>query len=332
MNKDIDGYTKSACLLFFLGIKKSIEILKHFNLNDKKKIILKLSDASTLSKKNIDISIKCYKEHYKNLFFNKKKYFNIYFESIINKSFDKKDNLFLIDNIKNKKKFFKNIKKINSNDAKYCYLILKKEHPQIISIFLKYLNKNKSFKILSFFKKNYKYEIIKRMFNNKKLNKFSENEFFKIINSIFKKKKIKKKYNFNEAIKIFNLFSKKEKIFMLKNCFKKNNSIRKKIICEMLSFEDIFNINDNNIYILLKYVKKKILCMSIKNLEEKFKNKILANMSKRQLYYFFEIIKDSNLKISDLDIKNSRNSILHTLKILLKKNILILEDIEKIYA
>ncbi|WP_343184084.1 hypothetical protein RJK19_00280 [Buchnera aphidicola (Ceratovacuna keduensis)] len=153
MNNSIDGYTKSACLLFFLGIKKSIKILKYFNVDEKRKIILKLSDTSILSKKNIDISIKSYKEYYKNLFFNKKKYFNSYLKSIVNKSFNKEDSLFLIDSINNKSTFLKNVKKANSINAKNCYLIFKKEHPQIISVFLKYLNKKKSFKILSFFEK-----------------------------------------------------------------------------------------------------------------------------------------------------------------------------------
>ncbi|BGI51294.1 MAG: flagellar motor switch protein FliG [Buchnera aphidicola (Ceratovacuna japonica)] len=332
MNNSISGYTKSACLLFFLGVKKSKKILRHFTEDEKKKIIYKLSDSSIFSNRNIDVAVKCYKEHCKKLIFNKKKYFNNYFESVINKSFNKKDRLFLIDSIKNKKIFFKNVEKTNLSNAKNCYFIFRKEHPQIIAVFLKYLDKKKSFKVLSLFKKKYRYEIIRRMFEIKKISVSSKNEFFKIVNYLFKKKDLLKKYNLCKSMKIFNLFSKKEKINILRNCFKENFHIRKKIICEMFTFKDIFKMKNDNINILLKYINKKILYKSITNLKEKFRNKILANMSKKQLYYFFKMIKNGNLKFSKENIKNSRKNILDVLKLLLEKNILILKDMEKIYA
>ncbi|WP_343189992.1 FliG C-terminal domain-containing protein [Buchnera aphidicola] len=332
MNNNIDGYTKSACFLFFLGIKKSTKILNHLDLEEKKKIIFKMSDLSIFSKKNINIAINSYKKYYKKIFFEKNDYVKNYFNSIISRSFNDKERNKLFNIIKIKKEFLKNVKKANLKSSKNCYLILNKEHPQIIAIFLKYLNKKKSIKILSFFNKNYRYEIIRRMFKIKHMNKFSKENFFKIINHIFKEKKNIKYSNFEYVIKIFKSLSKKEKVYMLKNFFEKEDDIKKKIICEIFSFEDIFKMNNKNVYILLKYVNKEILYISIINLFEKFRNKFLKNMSKIQLNYFFKMIKENNLKFSKKDILISKQNILKILRFLLKKNILILKDLEKIYV
>ncbi|WP_343189136.1 FliG C-terminal domain-containing protein [Buchnera aphidicola (Chaitoregma tattakana)] len=332
MNNSINGYTKSACLLFYLGIKKSIKILKFLTKTEKNKIICKLSDPSILSKENIDSAIESYKKCYKNEILRKKDSFKNYFNIILSKFFNKKERYYFINEINTKKVFLKNVKRVNLNSSKNCYIVLRGEHPQIIAAFLKYVDHRKSMKILSFFNKKDRNEILRRMFEIQSMNQFSKNEFFKIINDVFKKEKSHKLNTFDKAINVFKLFTKKDKVYILKNFFKNNSNIKKEIICLMFSFEDIFFLKNCSISILLKYVDKKVLYISMLDLSEKFKKIFLMNMSKKQLNYFFHMFQKENFSSSPISIKCSKDKILKTLQLLLKKDVLILKDLEKIYV
>ncbi|WP_343188264.1 FliG C-terminal domain-containing protein [Buchnera aphidicola (Ceratoglyphina bambusae)] len=331
MNNRLDGYAKSACLLFFLGIEKSLEILKHLDKSVIKKIIYKLLEPDILSKDNIEISLNDYKHSLKNILYKKKKDKNNYLNSILFNIFDKKEINVFLNKIKNKKLFFKNVNKISLYNYKDVYMILKKEHPQIVSILLTYLENKKVVKILSLYKRKYRFNILHRMLNFKGIKKNFENEFFIIINSLFAKKKKYKKNKYCYIKNLLNFFSKQDKIYMLKNIFKDDNKIKKKIICQIFSFEDIFYLNDNNIYVLLKYINKKILYKSIYNLPEKFKKKFLINMSKKQLNYFIKNIGKEHKDFSLNKINISKKNVVKMLKTLLKKNVLLLKDLEKIY-
>ncbi|CAL4318459.1 Flagellar motor switch protein FliG [Buchnera aphidicola (Thelaxes suberi)] len=324
---NLNGFEKSVYLLLSMNIEQSIEVVQNLTTEEKKEIV-----QYSLNMKDINYSkLKDIFSHEKellneiNLFINKKKNQELHVSNIHSNDTNKIINT--VTEIDYKKKFEENIKIFHTIKLEDLFNLIKKEPLQVIFIILIHLDRNVASELVNLFSLEKKSDLIIQIFEytetitQDKYKKYNEiiqyliNRYYFIISDQNKIQNI---------LKITELLDNNDKKKILIKIKEKKIDIAKKLAPFLLSFDNLFSLEEKFIIQIIKNITIKTLYISLYDQSRELKEKIIKYMSKKQL---LEFNHEKNKKIfyTHALINQSKNKILKQIQ-----NIFISNDI-KIY-
>jgi len=355
----VKGLEKSAQLLIFIGSKKRAKVLKFLTTSEIEKIIhlmLKVKKVSFNEIKKICLECKLLLSQFK----EKEKDSNEYIFSTLNEAVNKISIDKFSSNINRENVLFYKLKILSAIKDIEIVNLLEKQHPQIITNILVYMERKKSARILSLLDENIQLDVILRIALFSKLTDSSQVEILKIIDLVLKEAQYLEQNSFNRNVNVvdntsdFNnikeiinstnksnidlsidflvLLDDQKKTKIIKKINDMNIYLSKKIINRIFLFKDISNLLDREIKLLLREINLEDLYVATCKMSENFKKVFTKNMSTNQLYYFNNQIKDSALSFSDKIIENKQKHILNIIKLLVKYNKISISRLEKRYV
>ncbi|QCI18638.1 flagellar motor switch protein FliG [Buchnera aphidicola] len=329
----LNGTNKSALLLMSIGADQASEVLKYLTPFEVQELVTSMVNIKQISNTLLNnVLTECYDLFMKNnnLVYNNN---DEYISHMLNKALgDKKGNILFNDALE-----VRNIKmcieSLNSMEPEKLADLLKKEHSQIITTILIYLDKNQAAKILSYLNIEKRSEIIIKIseFNGLEENKFLELK--NIINNLIKNKKLifSNKGGIKTVANILSSMKIENQKDLLKKLEVSNNNLSKKLIKEIFLFENIVNVNDNVIKCLMNDLEEEKLYIALQNSSETIKNKFFNNMTESKLTKLLFYLEKKSY-ISNISIENEQKLILMMIKNILDYGVFSLENLGKYYV
>ncbi len=318
------GKEKAAKLLIALGPEQASLILKQLNENEIYILIeemLKIKKISNKEKKEIlneffqsineDLIYTSGKEEAKKILNQ------IYPQEKISEILKKAEN----KDIKEEIQFLQNY------DPKLIASILKEENPQIVATLLSLLKPAFSANIIKCFDSNQRNEILLRIAN---LTQITPEGLEKIIDVL--KQKLEKKSNefFSEmggidtAVSILNHLDRKYENEIIEYIEEKDKELIEKIKAKLYTFEELENLDFEELRILLSKIDAKTIAFSLLGMPEDFKKLFLNSLSQNKasdVLFEFDLLSNVPLR----KIQEARNYIVHIAKTLDEEGVIIIK-------
>ncbi len=307
------GKEKAAKLLIAFGPELASQILKELNEDEVVILIEEMLRIRKISEKDKKELIE---EFYASL--KQKNFFSTGTEEakkILLKTFDEEKAKEILRKARNKD-IQKEIQFIENFEPSFTASILQEEHPQIISVILSLIKPSLSANILKFFPTELRIEVIKRISD---ISYISPESLEKIINSL--KSKFEKKSNevftqmdgIQSIVSIFNHLDRKYENELLEYLENYDKELYEKIKAKLYSFEELINLNFEELRILLSKIDTQIIAHALLGLPEEFKRTFLNALSQNKASdVIFELDVTPNLPIRK--IMEARNHIMNIAK------------------
>ncbi|BBI01075.1 flagellar motor switch protein [Buchnera aphidicola (Nipponaphis monzeni)] len=318
---NLNGLKKSAQLLMLIGNQKSIEVIKQLHTTEIEKIIYAITNIKKISSEDIQIIYSEYKLLFKKIYLENINN-NDYCLPLLQKALGEKKTEYILKNIHQKKNLEKHICMLNKTSSKEIANLLSKEHPQFAALLLMHLNLTKSAEILSLLENKKCAHIILRIASSKKLSKYTNDIFSKIINLILlKKNTIANNFSgISYAKNLLSILNKNIKTKIINNIIETNKNLSKKILNQVFLFEDIIKLSNKDIKCIFQEIDTESLFLSMYNMSQDFKKKILKNLSANKLNNFYNFIKNKTFsEVSSRMIQNKQNFIMKIIKLLVQQ-------------
>jgi flagellar motor switch protein FliG len=205
-------------------------------------------------------------------------------------------------------------------DSKTVSEIIIQEHPQIIAIILSLLDSDQSSDILQNLPENYRIDVIMRIASLDTIQPSAIDDLSHIIEEqIASQNRVSlKTININGIQKAANIIAYVSNNLdrnILNDIADKDTDMAEKLQDAMFTFEDLVNFNDKDIQTILREISSESLVLALKGSDEKLKNKIFSNLSKRAGSMLQEDL-DSRGPVGLKEIDAAKKEILSVVKIL----------------
>lgn len=329
----VNGTEKSALLLMAIGSDQAGEILKHLTPFEVQELITAMVNIKRVSAQKLnEILLQCYNLAIKNNAFNCNNS-DKYLIKMLTKALGEKKGTSLLKEALEIRNARICIKALNYMKAKQVAFLLDKEHPQIITTILIYLNKNQSAEVLSFLSDKKRAEIILRIVDFHGIEESSLVELTQVINNLLKNKKLilSEKGGIKTAAQILNSMKIKHEKEIIENISKSNEQLADKIIKEIFLFENLVDLDDKYIKILLENIEKEKLHIALQNTSQVIREKFFKNMSHTESNELTLNLEKKSY-ISDISIKNEQKLILIMLKSIVENGRISLKNLREYYV
>ena len=317
------GTKKSIILLMSIGIDRASEILKQLTVYEIKKIIKYMMYIIHMSSKErhaITLELQDFINP-----INAFHCFNINDICLMIKKAFGNDyaKIFLADIIKIND-VYSMIQTFDTMKTNELFYLIKNEHIQIITIIIMNISCYQAAQVLECFSKSKRCEIMLRISTFTGLKQAGKIELANIVRNILKRYQqfLNNKKGIKIAAKILNVINITCEKSIMNNLSEHSTNLTKKILNEMLLFENIVNIEDKYIFWLVKNIKLDIICVALSNANDMLQKKFIHNMSRDDGSYlknFF--LKKTMLPKSKID--NAQKHILKKIKFIVDREILI---------
>ncbi len=194
--------------------------------------------------------------------------------------------------------------KISNVDDNLLVNYLKNEYPQTIAVILSRINPEQSAKILTLLPNNLSINIINRMLTIRplqreiisKIEHTLRNEFMSNLSQT------REGDNYGLLADVFNNFDRQTETRFLSVLEENNREAAENIKSLMFTFDDLSNLNSQAIQLLLRYIPRDQLVLSIKGASTKIRDYFFENMSERAKKTLNEDIEILGpVKLKDVD-------------------------------
>lgn len=162
--------------------------------------------------------------------------------------------------------------------------IIKLEHPQIIAVILSYLENDLAAEVLSLLPENIRTNIILRIATLDGIQPSAIMELNDVISKQFVGKEHVKSSSvggIKTAANILNMMDVSAETNIIEEVTEHDAELADKIQDLMFVFDDLVEVDDRGMQSLLREVSSETLILAMKGADERLKNKIFGNMSKR---------------------------------------------------
>ncbi len=178
----------------------------------------------------------------------------------------------------------KGLENLKWMDAYTISEFVKKEHPQIQSIILSYLDADQAAEVLMYFEEKQQLDLVMRISSQETIQPEAISELDKMLVEELSKVNIKKPKEMGGikcAAEILNNVDNKVEAEIFEGIKSQDEDLATSIQELMFVFENILNINDRDIQTLLRELDTDSLVLSLKGASSEITDKIYKNMSKR---------------------------------------------------
>ena len=183
--------------------------------------------------------------------------------------------------------------------------MLKDEHPQLIAITMAHMDQEQAGALLKQMAPDLQDDIVMRIANMQTIPQAAMRQLQTVlkkklsVTATFKNRKIDGALT---VAGIMNGLDPEAETRILESVAKKNEALSEKIQDLMFLFSNLINIPDKGIQLLLREVSSDILPMALKGADQKVRDKIMGNMSKRAREMLIEDMEARGpMKLSDVE-------------------------------
>ncbi|WP_295164836.1 flagellar motor switch protein FliG [uncultured Buchnera sp.] len=329
----LNGTEKSALLLMSIGADQASEILKHLTPFEIQELVTSMVNINQCSNTILNtVLCECYDLFLKknNLICNNDEN---YISDLLTKTLGEKQGRILLDEALEIRNIKMCIQEFNYMESEKVVSLLEKEHPQILTTILIYLDKNQAAKILSGLSEEKRTEIVLRIAEFNGIEESNLIDLKKIIDNLSKRKKLifSEKDGIKTIAKILNSMKIEHEQDVLKKINLLNKKLTRKIVKEIFLFDNIVKIEDKYVQCLIENLEKEKLFIALQGTSMSVRNKFFKNMDMekaKKLSFYLE----KKSYISDVAIKNEQKLILMMFKNILDNGIFSLKKLGKYYV
>jgi len=279
---NVDGSARAAVLLMTLGDRLAGEILKYLDPQEVQKIGLAMANIKTVSRQDVTATLDDFLAQLPN-----RTSFGIGNEDYLRKTFsealgkDKADSL--INRIMAGEKT-SGMEALKWMDPPAIALLIRNEHPQIVAIVLAHLSAEKAAEVLLLFPHAQRSDLITRIATLDSVAPTALSELDAILDQKFadnKNVQSSRIGGLTTAVDVLNLLEKSIGTEIL-DSIKEQDAVLGTVLDESLfTFDDLIDVSDRGIQQLLRELTKDVLVTALKGADDRIKEKIFRNMSKR---------------------------------------------------
>ncbi|QCI24731.1 flagellar motor switch protein FliG [Buchnera aphidicola (Rhopalosiphum padi)] len=329
----LNGTEKSALLLMSIGADQASEILKHLTPFEVQELVTSMVNINQFSNTILNtVLCECYDLFLKknNLICNNDEN---YISDMLTKTLGEKQGHILLNEALEIRNIKMCIQAFNYMEPEKVVSLLEKEHPQILTTILIYLDKNQAAKILSSLSEEKRTEIVLRIAEFNGIEESNLINLKKIIDNLSKRKKLifSEKDGIKTVAEILNSMKIEYEQDVLKKINLFNKKLTRKIIKEIFLFDNVVNIEDKYVQCLIENLEKEKLFIALQDTSMSVRNKFFKNMDMekaKKLSFYLE----KKSYISDVAIKNEQKLILMMFKNILDNGVFSLKNLGKYYV
>lgn len=329
----LNGTEKSALLLMSIGADQAGEVLKHLTPFEVQEIVTSMVNIKRVPTEKLNkILHDCYDIIIKNNMLSSD-FNDEYLSDMLCKALGEKKGNYLLQETLEIRNAKISIKSLNYMKSEQLAFLLNKEHSQIITIILIYLDKNQSAQVLSFFDDQKRAEIISRITKFHGIEESCLVELNKVIDNLIKNKKLilSEKGGIKTAVGILNAMKIKDEKDTLKKINLFDKHLADAILKEMFLFKNIVDLDDKYIKIIIQNIEKEKLYVALQNTDFTVKEKFFKNMSDVESSKL-SLSLEKQSYISDISIKNEQRLILIMIKSIIDNGNISLKNLRDYYV
>lgn len=182
------------------------------------------------------------------------------------------------------------IETLNEMDAQDVSALIGDEHPQIIATILVHLQRRQSADILACLEESLRHDVMLRIAKFGGVQPVALQTLTESLNRLLEGQYIKrsKMGGIRPVAEILNLLSTPQETSAINAVHEFDQTLARKIIDEMFSFDNLANMDDRSVQRILQEIDSESLILALKGAEQPVRDKCFRNMSRRQA----EILSD----------------------------------------
>ncbi|MDQ1237260.1 MAG: flagellar motor switch protein FliG [Wigglesworthia glossinidia] len=298
----------SAIIMLALGEEIATSIFKHLNKQEIEIISKNIINLGIYSKSDLKEVLEIFHNDAQTLISPEKECYD-YLKTTLSSALGKEQALLLLDefNVKNSQ-FCKGIETLNTMNPEKIFSIIKDEHPQMITVTISLLKRNIAADILSKFTDNLRRDILIKIANLSTLTPLAIKELTFTLNDLIQNHKsyLSAQGGIKPAAEILN-YMQSDQDKTIQSMKELDQKLTEKIIKKMFIFDDLQNLDDQNLQRILREVENDSLIIALKGCKKELVDKILNNMSKRQAEILQEDLNLSKpIKLSKVESERKK--------------------------
>jgi flagellar motor switch protein FliG len=309
-NANIPGPERAAILLMSLGENEAAQVLKHMGAKDVQKIGQAMAALANVSRDRADTVVQRFIEEIDtqtSLGVGADEYVR---RVLVNALGEDKANG-LIDRIllgRNSK----GLEALKWMEARAVADLVRNEHPQIVSIVLAYLDSDQAAEILSLLPERTRGDVLMRIARLEGIQPAAMRELDDIMEKQFSGQTNLKSASvggIKVAANILNLMETSVETQILSRIGEIDSDLSNRIQDLMFVFDDLVEVDDRGMQSLLREVNTELLTVALRGADQRVKDKVLKNMSKRAAEMLVEDM-ESKGPVRLADVESAQKEIL----------------------
>ncbi len=294
---------KAAILMLALGQNEAAEVLKYLEQHEVEKLGSAMSAMKSVSTEDLEHVLHDF--HHDSI---KQTLFGIdsenYIRHVLTKALgeDRGNNLvnriMVTDDISG-------IERLKLMESKAIADLISQEHPQIIATIMVHLEPMQASKVLIELPENIRAEVLLRITKMDAAQPIALNELNDVLSQLLignEVRKLKPIDGIRSTASIINFLENDIESGLLSKLNEIDSEIAKKIKDRLFKFDDIVKLENEDIQIILRFIKPEALIIALKGSSEELKEKIFTNMTKRAADIFREDFEaKAPVKLQDID-------------------------------
>lgn len=276
------GLDRSAILLLTLGEEQAASVMKHMEPKEVQKIGLAMAGMKNVTKLQVNYVVK---EFYKIVETATALGLDAddYIRNVLVKALGEDKASGLIDRIL-LGGHIKGLEAFKWMEPRAIADLIRNEHPQIIAIVLSFLEHDQAAEVLTYFPEPVRVDVLLRVATLEGIQPAALQELNDIMEKQFAGNTNVKSSSVGgvkKAADILNLMDSSVETDILDNIREVDSDLAQRIEDLMFVFDNLADIDDRGIQSLLREVSSETLIVALKGADDRLKNKIFKNMSKR---------------------------------------------------
>lgn len=303
--KELNGITKAAIVLMAIGEECASKILSQLGPKDVQEVGYEMTHLKEVTREQVASVLSQFNESLDdNTGLTLGQSADEYVRKVITRALgeDRANNLMdriLQDTSK------KGLETLKWMDARSIAEIIRLEHPQIIAIVLSYLDHDQAADVMEYFNEKLRSDVLLRVANIDRIQPDALNELNDIMETQFLGNNNLKMSNVggvHTAAQILNHMDASLESEILDNIKELAPNIGQSIQDVMFVFENLADLADRDIQTILREISSGSLVVALKNANDKVKERIFRNMSKRAASMLQEDLEMKGpVKVSEVD-------------------------------
>jgi len=299
----MDGVQRAAILLMGIGEARASEVLKHLEPKQVQKVGITISTMANVSKNDIQTVVDDFlaaSEQQTSLGVDSEKFIR----TVLTNALGEEKATNFIDRILQTDEY-DNLNTLRWLDARSIVDLIRNEHPQVIATVLTYLESEQAAQVVSFLPEDKHVDLLMRMSTIDSIKPEALTELGQMIQEQISGQKQGKNASIGgikSVADVINYLEGGAETKVLQGIKTLDADLCEKIQEKMFVFENIYDMDGRSVQTLLRDVPTEVLMLALKGADEKVKEKIFSNMSKRA----GELLRDDleaqgPVKVSDVE-------------------------------
>lgn len=278
----MDGVQRAAILLMGLGEAKASEVLKHLEPKQVQKVGVTISTMANVSKNDIQSVVDDFlaaAEQQTSLGVDSEQYI----KTILTNALGEEKASSFIDRILQNDEY-DSLNTLRWLDARSIVDLVRNEHPQVIATVLTYLEPEQAAQVISYLPEDKHVDLLVRMSMIDSIKPEALTELGQMIQEqLAGQRQVKNATigGIKSVADVINFMEGNSEAKVIQGIRDLDSVLCEKIQEKMFVFENIYDMDGRSVQTLLRDVPNETLMLALKGSDEKVKEKIFSNMSKR---------------------------------------------------